>query len=296
MLHLHDDKLKSLEERANQLRQSVIEMLAESGSGHPAGSLGMADIFSAMYFHILRHDPKRPDWEDRDRLILSNGHICPIQYAALAHSGYFPLEELNTLRKLGSKLQGHPHRGSLPGIETTSGPLGSGISQALGMIMASNLDNKKHRVYCITSDGEHNEGNTYEAMLLAGKMGYDASRLTVIIDRNNIQIDGYTEKILPLDSLKEKYLSFNWHVISVNGHNIDAFVAAISEAHSIYEKPTVIIANTVPGKGVDFMENDYRWHGVAPGGGPEDTVPKDKQKDEALKQLIFRGKQIEREH
>ena len=258
MESLSGKKLKQLEFMANRLRTDVIEMVSRAGSGHIAGPLDMAEIFAAMYFHILRHDPKRPHWPDRDRLVLSNGHICPVQYATLARAGYFPVEELKTLRQIGSRLQGHPHRGTVPGIETTSGPLGSGISQAIGMALAARLDNKKWHTYCLTSDGEHDEGNTWEAVMFAGKNRL--SNLTVIVDRNHIQIDGFTEDIMPLEPLCEKYESFNWHVLEIDGHNFEEIVAAAAEAQAIHEMPTVIIAHTIPGKGVDFMENDYLWH------------------------------------
>jgi len=258
MEKLHEKKLKLLEERAADLRRDVIEMVSGAGSGHIAGPLGMADIFSALYFHILRHNPKRPNWPLRDRLVLSNGHSCPIQYAALAHAGYFPKQELRTLRQLGSRLQGHPHRGALPGIETTSGPLGSGLSQACGMALAARLDGAKHRIYCIMSDGEHQEGNVWEAAMFAAR--YRLANMTTIIDRNNIQIDGMTEDVMPLESLQAKYEAFNWHVREIDGHNIEQFADAVHEARAVYEKPTVIIAHTIPGKGVDFMEFDYHWH------------------------------------
>jgi transketolase len=255
---LSEKKLKQLEFMANRLRTDVIEMVSHAGSGHIAGPLGMADIFAAMYFHILRHDPKHPDWPERDRLVLSNGHIVPVQYAALAHAGYFPVEELRTLRRIGTRLQGHPHRGALPGIETTSGPLGSGISQAVGFALAARLDHKKYQVYCLTSDGEHQEGNTWEAVMFAGKNRL--SNLTVIIDRNNIQIDGFTEDVMPLEPLRKKYESFNWHVLEIDGHNFEEIIAAVNEARAVHEMPTVVIAHTIPGKGVDFMENNYLWH------------------------------------
>ena len=264
MKELHDKKLQLLEEMAVRIREDVIKMLVEAGSGHSAGPLGMADIFTALYFHILNHDPKNPGWPDRDRVVLSNGHICPVLYATLAHAGYFPLEELMTLRKLNSRLQGHPHRNSLPGIETTSGPLGSGLSQAIGMALAARLDKKKNRVYCLASDGEHQEGNYWEAVMFAGKQKSKLNNLTAIIDRNNIQIDGFTEDVMPLEPLRDKYESFGWHVIDVNGHDILEFVAAANEAGAIYEKPTVIIAHTIPGKGVSFMENRFEWHGKPP--------------------------------
>lgn len=263
-MQFHNEKIKFLEEMANKIRQDVIEMLVEAGSGHSAGPLGMADIFSALYFGILNHNPKNPSWPDRDRLILSNGHICPVLYATLANAGYFPVEELLTLRKINSRLQGHPHRGSLPGVETTSGPLGSGISQAIGFALAAKLNNKKYRVFCITSDGEHDEGNTWEAIMFAGNQGFKLSNLTVIVDRNNIQIDGFTEEVMPLEPLRQKYEAFKWHVIEVNGHDIEEFIAAVYEAEAIYEKPTAIIAHTIPGKGVSFMERDYLWHGKPP--------------------------------
>ena len=258
MQELHEKKLKFLEEMANFLRQDVIKMVSHAGSGHIAGPLDMADVFAALYFHILRHDPRKPDWPDRDRVVLSNGHICPILYAPLPPPGYFPFEELKTLRALGTRLQGHPHRGSLPGTETTSGPLGSGLSQAVGMALAARLDGKKHRIYCLLSDGEHQEGNLWEAAMFAGKN--KLSNLTVIVDRNNIQIDGFTETIMPLEPFRAKYESFGWHVLEIDGHNFEAIISAAAEARAIYEKPTVIVAHTIAGRGVSFMEQDYLWH------------------------------------
>ena len=260
--YIHDDKIKKLEELANQARELLIGELTEAKSGHTAGPLGMADIFTALYFHILNHDPKNPDWEERDRLFLSNGHICPILYAVMAMSGYFPLEELQTLRKFGSRLQGHPERERLPGVETTSGPLGSGLGQAAGYAYAARMDGKKFRVYCAMSDGEQEAGNIWESAMFAGK--YKLNNLTGIIDRNNIQIDGMVENIMPLEPLKEKYEAFNWHVIEIDGHNFEAIVDAVEEAKAIYEKPTMIIAHTIPGKGIKDMEFDYKWHGVPP--------------------------------
>lgn len=261
MIHLHDDKIKFLEEKAAQIRHDTIEMVINAGSGHVAGPLGMADIFTALYFHILKHDPKKPDWEERDRLVLSNGHICPVQYTAMAHAGYFPLEELKTLRQFGTRLQGHPHRAALPGIETTSGPLGSGLSQAVGMAIGLKMDGKLNQVYGLMSDGEQEAGQTWEAAMLAGKLKLD--NLTGIIDRNNIQIDGMTEDIMPLEPLRAKYEAFNWHVLEINGHDFHAIVNVCEEARAIYEKPVVIIAHTIPGKGVDFMEFQYPWHSKA---------------------------------
>src|SRR3989344_4929699 len=276
-----DQEIAALEKKARDIRVTIIEMLAEAKSGHLAGPLGMTDIFTALYFHVLKHDPKKPDWEERDRLFLSNGHICPVRYAAMAHSGYFPVEECKTLRKFGSRLQGHPERDMLPGVETTSGPLGSGISQAAGYALAARMDDKKFRVFCATSDGEHEEGNTWEAIMFAGK--YRLNNLTAIMDRNNIQIDGNTEDIMPLEPLTDKYRAFNWHVIEIDGHNIRGFIEACDEAHSIKEKPTMILAHTTPGKGIPVIENDYRWHGNPPGKGPADKVPAEKQKEEFLR-------------
>ena len=295
-MHLHEEKIKFLEETANKIRESIIEMLTEAGSGHSAGPLGMADVFTAFYFHILNHDPKNPDWPERDRLILSNGHICPVRYAAMAHAGYFPIKELMTLRKINSRLQGHPHRSALPGVETTSGPLGSGLSQAAGVALAAKLDNKKYRVYCFMSDGEQDAGNTWEAAMFIGKNRL--SNLTALIDRNNIQIDGYTEKIMPLEPLKEKYEAFGWHVLEIDGHNFEEITDAVNMAKAIHEEPTVIIAHTIPGKGVSFMENDYLWHGAAPGGvknDPDAPRPEDQAKV-ALKELRTLGGKIESEH
>lgn len=284
-LVLHEKKLMELEDLANDLRELVIQMLLTAGSGHSAGPLGMADIFAALYFHLLRHNPKKPNDPERDRLILSNGHICPIQYAALAKAGYFPVRELATLRQINSRLQGHPHRGSLPGIETTSGPLGSGLSQACGVALAARLDRKKYRTYALLSDGEHNEGNLWEAVMFASK--YRLNNLTAVIDRNNIQIDGPTESVMPLEPLREKYESFNWHVLEVDGHNIMRFIDAVYEAWAIYEKPTVIIAHTIPGHGVSFMEGDYSWHG---------KPPNLKEANQALKELRSLGGRISSEH
>ncbi|MBI2196360.1 transketolase [Candidatus Daviesbacteria bacterium] len=254
--------IQRLEEKANLIRQAIIKMLLEAGSGHSAGPLGMADIFAALYFHILNHDPAKPDWSERDRLVLSNGHICPVLYASLAHAGYFPLSELLTLRKLGSRLQGHPHRGALPGLETTSGPLGSGLSQAVGMALAGRIDKAKWQVICLMSDGEQDAGNTWEAVMLAGKN--KLHNLTALIDRNNIQIDGFTEDIMPLENLRAKYEAFNFHVLEIDGHNMQEIIDAFNGAKAIFEKPTLIIAHTIPGKGVDFMEGKFEWHGKPP--------------------------------
>jgi len=284
-MSLHEEKIKQLEETANQIRQDIIEMLVEAGSGHSAGPLGMADIFTAFYFHILNHDPKNPLWEERDRLILSNGHICPVRYATMARAGYFPVEELKTLRKFGSRLQGHPHRTSLPGMETTSGPLGSGLSQAAGMAWVGLLDKKDWRVYALLSDGEQEEGQIWEAAMWAGKN--KLRNLTAIIDRNNIQIDGFTEDIMPLEPLRQKYEAFNWHVLEIDGHNFQEIVSAADEAKAIYEKPTVIIAHAIPGKGVSFMERQFEWHG---------KPPNKEEAKKALAELRTLGGKIQSEH
>lgn len=259
---LTDEQVQDLETKAEAIRETILDMLVEAKSGHTAGPLGMSDIFAAFYFHILKHDPKNPDWEERDRLILSNGHIVPVRYSAMAHAGYFPIEECLTLRKFGSRLQGHPERERLPGLETTSGPLGEGLSQGNGLAYAFRLDGKPNSVYVCMGDGEQDEGNVWEAVMWAGKQ--KLANLTAVIDRNNIQIDGMTEDIMPLESLRAKYEAFNWHVLEVNGHDIRAFIGAVEEAKSIYEKPVVIIAHTIPGKGVPEIEFDYRWHGKAP--------------------------------
>ena len=246
--YIHESKIEELEMKANEARELLVEMLTEAGSGHTAGPLDMADIFTATYFHVLNHNPKNPEMTDRDRLILSNGHITPIRYVVMAMSGYFPIEELKTLRKFRSRLQGHPERERLPGVETTSGPLGSGLGQAAGIAYAARMDGKKFRVYCFMSDAEQEAGATWEAVMFAGKNRLH--NLTAVIDRNNIQIDGMTEDIMPLENLRAKYEAFNWHVLEVDGHNIEQFVDVIEEAKAIYEKPTVVIAHTIPGKGI----------------------------------------------
>ena len=261
-MSLSDYKIKSLETTANDIRMSIIDMLEDAGSGHTAGPLGMADIFTVLYFHHLRHDPQNPSWTERDRLVLSNGHICPVLYATMAHSGYFPMSELATLRKFGSRLQGHPHREFLPYVETSSGPLGSGLSQAVGMAMGLRMDNTKQNVYCLLGDGELDEGQNWEAIMMAGRE--KLANLTAIIDRNNIQIDGNTETVMPLEPLPDKWRAFNWHVIEINGHDMREIVSACETAATIVEKPVVIIAHTIAGKGIAEIEYDYHWHGVPP--------------------------------
>ena len=297
MGYLHNEKIKFLEEKANDIRESIIEMLIEAGSGHTAGPLGMADVFTLLYFHSLKHDPQNPTWDMRDMLVLSNGHICPVLYATMAHAGYFPVEELKTLRKLDSRLQGHPHREFLPGIETSSGPLGSGLSQAVGIALADRLDRGRSSnrfVYCLMGDGELNEGQVWEALMLAAKE--QLHNLIAIVDRNNIQIDGFTEDVMPLENLKDKFEAFNWHVIEAGGHDFDDLDDAIERGKAVFAKPTVIIAHTIPGKGVDFTERRFEWHGAPPGKGPQDVVPQEKQQRSAVDALRTLGGQIRGEH
>ena len=285
MNHLHDGKIKELEEQANAIRQTIIEMLIEAGSGHTAGPLGMADIFTAFYFHILNHNPKDPFFEDRDRLILSNGHIVPVRYATMAHAGYFSIDEAKTLRKFGSRIQGHPERERLPEMESTSGPLGSGLSQAAGIAYGARMDGRKFYVYCLMSDAEHQAGNLWEGAMFAG--ANKLSNLIGVIDRNNIQINGMTEEVMPLEPLRDKYEAFGWHVIDVDGHNIEAFVDSIEEAKAIFEVPTVIIAHTIPGKGIEGIEFDYKWHG---------KPPKGEEGERFLRELRTLGGKIKSEH
>ncbi|MDP2704847.1 MAG: transketolase [Patescibacteria group bacterium] len=288
MTEITDSTIKRLELKANEIRQSIIRMLVEAGSGHTAGPLGMADIFTALYFHILKHDPKNPKWEERDRLVLSNGHICPVLYATMAHAGYFPLDELKTLRKFGTRLQGHPHREYLPFLENSSGPLGSGLSQAVGMALADRIDNGKtsqRYIYCLLSDGEHDAGNMWEGAMLAGKE--KLRNLIAFVDRNNIQIDGFTEDIMPLESLRAKWEAWNWHVLEIDGHNFEEIIDAVNEAKAIFEKPSVIIAHTIPGKGVAEFERKYEWHG---------KPPNKEEAQKALAELRTLGGRIRSEH
>lgn len=255
--------LKELDLMAETIREDIIRMLEHAGSGHSAGPLGLSDIFAALYFEILKHDPKDPTWAERDILLLSNGHCVPVRYAAMAEAGYFKKEELMTLRQFGTRLQGHPERTKLPGLENTSGPLGCGLSQACGMALAMRMNKEQHRwVYVVMGDGELNEGNIWEAAMLGGK--YRLNNIIGIIDRNNIQIDGPTETVMPLEDLKAKWEAFGWHVLEMDGHNIEDIIDTCAMARAIAEKPVMIIAHTVPGKGVDFMESDFHWHGAPP--------------------------------
>jgi len=283
---LTEKEIQELELTANKIRQTIIHMLVEAGNVHTAGPLGMADIFTALYFHELKHDPKNPAWPERDRLILSNGHICPVRYASMYHAGYdIKEEELATFRKINSRLEGHPSFHRLPGVETSSGPLGEGLSESCGFAIAAKLDKKNHRIWCLTSDGEHEEGMTWEAVMLAAK--YKLDNLTAIVDRNYIQIDGPTEKVMPLEPFADKYRAFNWHVIEVDGHNMEEIINACNEAKAVADRPTAIIAHTIPGKGVDFMEYDFKWHGIP---------PNEEQAKEALKQLRTLKGKIRSEH
>ena len=282
------DKLQLI---ANDIRQDIVKSLEKAGSGHSAGPLGLSDIFAALYFDILKHDPSDPKWEERDILLLSNGHCVPVQYAAMAHSGYFPVAELATLRKYKSRLQGHPEREKLPGLENTSGPLGCGLSQAAGMALAMQMNKDSHRwVYVVMGDGELNEGNIWEAAMFTAK--YKLHNVIGIVDRNNIQIDGTTEHVMPLEDLRAKWEAFGWHVIEIDGNDVESVIDACAMARAIVEKPIVIIAHTIPGKGVDYMEYDYHWHGTPVGladvaGAP----PKNEQAAVALKELrTLRGK------
>jgi transketolase len=269
------------------VRTSILEMLEEAGSGHSAGPLDLTDLVTALYFSIMNVNPEDPEWKDRDVFFLSNGHTVPVQYAVMAHRGYFPVKELLTLRKLGSRLQGHPERTKLPGLENTSGPLGCGLSQAAGYAYSLQyLDDAKHRwVYAVTGDGELDEGNIWEAAMFAGK--YKLSQLVVFVDRNNIQIDGSTEDVMPLEDLRSKWEAFGWHVQEINGHNMESIIDAAAMARAITNRPSVVITHTIPGKGVDFMEYDYHWHGY--GKSPSDYTL-------ALKKLRSLNGKITGEH
>lgn len=278
-----------LVQKASDIRLTIIKMLIKAGSGHTAGPLGMADIFTALYFKVLKHDPKKPDWKDRDRVVLSNGHICPVLYATMAHAGYFSVEETLTLRQFGSRLQGHPHREFLPALETSSGPLGSGLSQAVGMTLANRIDegrSSRKFFYCLISDGEHDCGNIWEAALLAGKE--KLGNLIVIIDRNNIQIDGFTEDIMPLNPLDKKWEAFNFHVQEIDGHNMSEIISAIDRAKAVFDQPSIIIARTIPSKGIPEFERKFEWHGKPP--TSKDEI------ETALNALRTMGGKVKSEH
>lgn len=278
--------IAELETKANEIREDIIRMLEHAGSGHSAGPLGLADILTALYFEVMKYDPKRPDWDERDIFLLSNGHCVPVQYATMAHAGFFDRKELMTLRAFGSRLQGHPERTKLPGLENTSGPLGSGLSQAAGMALAMRMNQQTHRwIYVMMGDGEQDEGNVWEAAMLAGK--YKLNNIIAFTDRNNIQIDGPTEAVMPLEDLKDKWQAFGWHVLEINGNDMEAVIDACNMAKAIVDKPIMIVAYTIPGKGVDFMEYDFHWHGMP---------PNREQARQALHELRTLGGKIRGEH
>lgn len=278
--------IKQLKLRANAIRQDIVKMLLEAKSGHTAGPMGMADVFTALYFHSMKHDPKNWKMDTRDRCVLSNAHICPVLYATLAHAGYFPTSELMTLRKLGTRLHGHQHMGATPGLETTGGPLAQGISNAVGMALAAKMDGKKHHVFVLTGDGEHDEGQVWEAVMLAAK--YKLSNLIQIVDYNNIQIDGPVEKVMPLEPFADKYKAFGWEVVELkDGNDMAQVVAAIDKAKKLSEtcgKPIIIIARTLAGKGCSLFEGKYGWHG---------RVPNAEEAKVALSELEGERKKIE---
>jgi len=256
------NEYENFENIAYNIRVSIIETLRNSKSGHTAGPLGMVDIFTLLYFKHLNIDPNNPEKIDRDRLVLSNGHICPVLYTTMAERGFFPKEELTTLRKINSRLQGHPHNLSLPGIENSSGPLGQGISQGVGFAINSKLKNLNYFTYIIGSDGELNEGQSWEAIMFAGSN--NISKLIYIVDVNDIQISGKTSDVLDTYPLIKKFKSFNWNVFEIDGHNFSEIDLAISQSKSIINRPSVILAKTIPGKGVDFMQYKFEWHGKTP--------------------------------
>ncbi len=275
-----EKKIKFLKNKANSIRKLIIEMLAEAGSGHPGGSLSSTEIITCLYFEVLRHDPKRINWPDRDRFHLSKGHCCPAVYAALALNGYFDVGELMKLRKLGALLQGHPDR-RIPGIEAASGSLGQGLSFSLGMALACKIDKRDSRVYCLMGDGEIQEGNIWEAAMAIAHFKLD--NLCGVLDHNRFQIDGRTEEIMNLEPLMNKWEAFGWHVIQCDGHNIEELLESFEESKTVKSKPTIIIAHTVKGKGVSFMEHVVDFHGRA---------PTQREKDIALKEL----EEIEKGH
>jgi transketolase len=259
----NNNNIEELKVIAKKIRKDIITSLSLAGSGHLGGSLGLADVFTALYFSELNHKPNKPDWDKRDRLILSIGHVAPVQYAALANAGYFPVNELNTLRKLGSRLQGHPGKEhGLPGIEISSGSLGQGLSVAVGLALSAKTDNRKHYIFSIHGDGELQEGSIWEAAMSASH--YNLNNLIAIVDRNMVQIDGKTEDVMKLEPLNEKWKSFGWNVIECNGNDIQDFIQALKQAKKSKSAPNVIIAKTLMGKGVKSIEGDYRWHGKVP--------------------------------
>lgn len=291
-----ETNIRKLEAKANEIRQDIIKMLIKAKSGHSAGPLGSADIFTALYFGVMNVDGHKPENPNRDRFVLSCGHYAPVWYATMAHAGYFEHSELATLRKLGTRLHGHPHNEALSGVETSSGPLGQGLSQAAGMAyVAQYMDKKPWRTYCFMSDGEQQEGQVWEAAMFAGK--YNLRNLTALMDRNNIQIDGHTEDVMPLEPIKAKYEAFGWTVVEVDGHNIKEIIDACNKAKATYENPTLIVCHTIPGKGVDFMENRFEWHGMPPDNADvAGAPPKGEQARKALHELRTLGGRIRSEH
>jgi transketolase len=257
-----DEDILILQKKANAIRKHVLVMTHAAGSGHPGGSLSYADILATLYFRVMRHRPETPHWDERDRLVLSKGHAAPAYYAALAESGYFPVEELMTLRKLGSKLQGHPSRSKTPGVEMSTGSLGQGLSVANGLALAAKLDGKGHRIYCLCGDGEMESGQIWEAAMLASH--YRLDNVTAFVDKNGLQIDGPTEKIMSSEPLVDKWRAFGWNVIEINGHDIREIITACERAKQVKGKPTMIIATTIKGKGVSFMEGSLMFHGKSP--------------------------------
>jgi len=279
--------LKKLAKKSFQIRQSILSMIFNVQSGHPAGALGMSDIFTALYFaNILRHDPKRADWDKRDYFLLSNGHICAALYASLAERGYFPKEELKTFRQINSRLQGHPHfeygsKNNLPGIENSSGPLGQGYSQAAGIAYAFKMEGKKNKVFCMMSDGEQQEGQIWEAYQFV--IHHRLNNLIGIIDYNKIQISGNTDQVLSLGNLKLKLISFGFKVLEIDAHNFEEIINSLEKAKETKKIPVIILARSIPGKGVSFMENDYKWHGKA---------PNEKEFEQAIRELKIKEKNL----
>ncbi|MDP8226630.1 MAG: transketolase [Candidatus Celaenobacter polaris] len=255
-------QIDQLKKKAEEIRYDIISMIGEAGSGHPGGSLSAADIGAMLFFNEMNYDPQNPKWQDRDRFILSKGHAAPLLYALLANTGYFEKNELKTLRKYKSRLQGHPASYMLPGVEVSTGSLGQGLSISCGIALAGKMDNKKYRVFTLLGDGELDEGQVWEAAMFAAHKKLD--NLCAIVDRNHLQIDGDTEKVMALEPLKAKWDAFGWHTILIDGHDITGILHAFEELNSIKNKPTVILAKTVKGKGVSFMENKAGWHGKAP--------------------------------
>lgn len=269
-----EELIKELEKKANLLRQDVIRMTYLAGSGHPGGSLSAADMIAALYFHVLRIDPSHPHWEDRDRFILSKGHCCPVLYAALARVGFFPWDSLATLRQLHSILQGHPDMKKTRGVDMTSGSLGHGLAAGVGMALGARLDGKSYRVFVMLGDGEVQEGVVWEAAMAASH--YHLDDITAIVDYNGLQVDGFVRNIMSIEPLADKWRAFGWHVITIDGHCMREILGAFEEAGKVSEKPSVVIARTIKGKGVSFMENKVQWHG---------TAPNAKQMEEALREL-----------